>query len=1076
MHVVGRERELGRLGIALERAAAGSLSRVVVTGVTGGGVTTLLSELERRLAGEPGVVVARGAAVEPLSGHPYAALSAALEHPIGALPDAQLPEVLGPAAGEIALLLPSQAARIHAACPVEDTMQSGPEQRRGRFVEAVLGVLGRLAGSGGVLLVLDDLHWADPGTRAFVEFVVGLDVALPICLVVSYHSDEVDRRHPFGRVAATLAADSRVDRIELEAFRADELARFIEAETGERPPAGLLAAIVERSSGNPLMAGQMLVARRSVPGARLSDSFDELVEARLALLGTGAARWVRALAALRRPIDPAALAGLDTGDGILSEATLEEAVESGLVTRLAGGVAIAQELYADTIESLLDPLGRQAIHSAIASWLPGPPDERAWHWERALRFDLARDAHVEAGLAAEALDPGGSALAQYGRALELDALAPVINPDATAAGAGARPGAVGPVGSDGRSGRTRLDRPALLARAAEAAFVHGSFRQAAALAVRAIDAWSDPSALSGVVALGREARDRRAEELGSLYERLGRYRWGAGEIEKALSAFTTGAQSVPAGPSPARARVLGALAQALMLEGSFDESAAWARDAIATAREVGEDALAELGHVTCTLGVDLAYMGDLDAGLALVREAATIARRAGRVDDLMRTYANHTTLLELDSRRSEALAIVDEGIAEARRWGQEAAYGALLRGDGGGTLFALGRWAESEAMCRQALEWSPSGISRFNPLVGLTTVRVETASDEEAGRLLGQVLLQQESVPDSQWIAEVQRATVSFALWRDDVQDARRAAERGWARVLRNDDWAQIAISASTTVEAAAAVAEDARERRDGHALAETLTWADAVLEEARRRVDAGGMPVALGARIEAELHLDTALAHRTRISGEPDPAGWADLAERWAALPNPYRAAHARWREAEAVLRSRPEVPGGRADRAHARRALIEAWHIAGRLGAMPLRRALERLAARARIALPDEDGHGIAGITEPAGAMQVVAHGAAPGESRGGGLAMRLAGPPESPSADPFGLSPRETEVLAVLAEGRSNREIAQRLFISERTVAVHVGNILAKLGVAGRVEAATVALRLGLVAGPKELVRRR
>jgi DNA-binding NarL/FixJ family response regulator len=92
------------------------------------------------------------------------------------------------------------------------------------------------------------------------------------------------------------------------------------------------------------------------------------------------------------------------------------------------------------------------------------------------------------------------------------------------------------------------------------------------------------------------------------------------------------------------------------------------------------------------------------------------------------------------------------------------------------------------------------------------------------------------------------------------------------------------------------------------------------------------------------------------------------------------------------------------------------------------------------------------------------------------GRGLALRLAGTPESPLADPFNLSPREKEVLGVLAEGRSNREIAQRLFISERTVAVHVGNILAKLGVAGRVEAATVALRLGLVAVPQPIVRRR
>ena len=65
----------------------------------------------------------------------------------------------------------------------------------------------------------------------------------------------------------------------------------------------------------------------------------------------------------------------------------------------------------------------------------------------------------------------------------------------------------------------------------------------------------------------------------------------------------------------------------------------------------------------------------------------------------------------------------------------------------------------------------------------------------------------------------------------------------------------------------------------------------------------------------------------------------------------------------------------------------------------------------------------------------------------------------------ADPFGLSPREKEVLFLIAQGRTNREIGERLFISQKTVGVHVGNILAKLDVSGRVEAATVAIRLGL-----------
>ena len=79
---------------------------------------------------------------------------------------------------------------------------------------------------------------------------------------------------------------------------------------------------------------------------------------------------------------------------------------------------------------------------------------------------------------------------------------------------------------------------------------------------------------------------------------------------------------------------------------------------------------------------------------------------------------------------------------------------------------------------------------------------------------------------------------------------------------------------------------------------------------------------------------------------------------------------------------------------------------------------------------------------------------------------LVRELAGPAEAPTRrDTFGLSGREREVLVQIARGRTNREIGERLFISQKTVGVHVGNILAKLGVSGRVEAAAVAIRLGL-----------
>ena len=140
-----------------------------------------------------------------------------------------------------------------------------------------------------------------------------------------------------------------------------------------------------------------------------------------------------------------------------------------------------------------------------------------------------------------------------------------------------------------------------------------------------------------------------------------------------------------------------------------------------------------------------------------------------------------------------------------------------------------------------------------------------------------------------------------------------------------------------------------------------------------------------------------------------------------------------------------------------------------------MPLLRELRELAGRALIPLPNE-------VDDPAGAVPTTVRGrwsvsspkapdggrAAAGNGDHGELtdALRLAGPNEPrPRRDTFGLSSREREVLVQIARGRTNREIGERLFISQKTVGVHVGNILAKLGVSGRVEAAAVAIRLGL-----------
>ncbi|HEY8770924.1 MAG TPA: hypothetical protein VIM03_10300, partial [Thermoleophilaceae bacterium] len=345
----------------------------------------------------------------------------------------------------------------------------------------------------------------------------------------------------------------------------------------------------------------------------------------------------------------------------------------------------------------------------------------------------------------------------------------------------------------------------------------------------------------------------------------------------------------------------------------------------------------------------MAYLGELDRGLALLEEATEIARAEGKLDDLMRAYANRTTLLDLDSRREAALAVVNDGIRDARAGGLSATYGAFLRGNAADILFQLGRWREAEYECRAAMEWPPSGVAWFSPTLYLGLLLVESRADDEAARLVGQTLLQLETVPAGQWTALVQRAAVSLALWRGDSADAMSVAEREWERVLETDDPGQIAFAASTSLEAAAAASEESRSRRDWAGVAAAIQLAQKVLPEAEQRLAGSSLSPTLGARREAELHLDVARAHLARLRGRASAPAWDRLAQAWAEIPVPYQQAKARWWQALATLQ-------GTQSRPDARDALHEAWRIAGELPAQPLQRALLDLAVRARIPLPDQ------------------------------------------------------------------------------------------------------------------------
>jgi DNA-binding CsgD family transcriptional regulator len=302
---------------------------------------------------------------------------------------------------------------------------------------------------------------------------------------------------------------------------------------------------------------------------------------------------------------------------------------------------------------------------------------------------------------------------------------------------------------------------------------------------------------------------------------------------------------------------------------------------------------------------------------------------------------------------------------------------------------------------------------------------------------------------------------------------------------------------AATYLEVHAAVAADARDR---HALPE-ITGArqrgNRVLAEAETVLRGSGVPPGAPSRREADANLATARAFAARLEGRDDPVLWDAAAQGWERAGEPYQVARARWRQAEAAL------PSGdaRIARAAARGPLLEAARIARELGARPLLRELTNLAGRALITLPGAElaesraasgsraestyadgspvrGPGARRIAaaqgEPISSRAVAdtatgAAGVATGEPAAAASGIAAAFAPEAVNRpkEAFGLSRREREVLALIAEGRTNREIGERLFISQKTVGVHVGNILSKLGASGRVEAAMVAIRLELVA---------
>jgi DNA-binding NarL/FixJ family response regulator len=356
-----------------------------------------------------------------------------------------------------------------------------------------------------------------------------------------------------------------------------------------------------------------------------------------------------------------------------------------------------------------------------------------------------------------------------------------------------------------------------------------------------------------------------------------------------------------------------------------------------------------------------------------------------------------------------------------------SSFGNFMHANGADDLLRLGRWDEAAARLedeRRRDLGSTTAVmhhlvaGRLHALRG-ETVRARTALTSADELLAG-------GLP-SEFGSPLRAAWAELALATGEPDAAARHVDEALAALGEEKDPLYTPALHALGVRAEAERAEQARGRRRDADVAAAIERARGLETDLERLLDGwGGAAVAPDARANAAF----VRAELSRVEGRQDPTAWQAAAEAWEALAEPHPAAYARLRLAEAVL-----LAGG--DRAAAGRELAAAHAAAASLGAAPLLEQVATLARHARLSL--------AAVAETEPTL-----------------------PPEDTPAAALGLTSREAEVLCLLAEGLTNREIAARLFISQKTVGSHLAHIFDKLDVHSRVEAAGRAHQLGLVEG--------
>jgi ATP/maltotriose-dependent transcriptional regulator MalT len=968
---VGRAGQLAELEAALQDAIERRASLVLVAGESGVGKSRLVDELIDRARSQDALALAGDSVELGEDELPYAPLLGALRpllrdgHPaLDALPDP-----LRPALGAV---LPGFGDRV-----------AGAEASQATVFEALLALFEGLAEERPLLLVIEDLHWADSSTRSFLSFLSRTLCDARIMIVGTYRSDDLHRRHPLRPLLAELTRDATTRLVELPPFTREELAEQLEGILAAAPDPGLLERIWHRSEGNPLFTEEILAAgldgRGRLPPT-LSDALMLRVE-RLSATAQEVLRWLSCQSAVDHEL-LSDVTGLDPD--ALTEALREATASHILVASAEGTYAYRHALLGEVVHDDLLPGERTRFHSVLARALEDRiaagdagahiTTQAAHHWMAAGDQSAALAAAVRAAEAAVRVDAYAEAHMLFERALRL--WEQVDDPESLA-------------GTDRRELRMRA------ARAADLSGEMGRFEALVRSALELVDAEAEP------------------QQAASMLTQLHRAQWELGRQDESIETLDRAlALLEPSEASGERAELLARKARARMLQSRYREAIAAGREALEVARSVG-DRDAEVLALN-SIGVAQATSDEVEEGIAALREALGLSREHELSDNIGRSSDNLADVLHIHGRSEEALQVAQAGLEEVRRVGRKGNWLALQVAE---ISFDIGDWrAAAAAMPKEGRRYW--GSTLLNHRLRRAEQMLGRGDDAEARVELDIAERVAVDSTEPQFLAPIAAYRAELERRAGDVTAARCAVDDGLDRLeFCSDDLSRIALVASAGVRVEADAAQRAHDRQDDEAEQAALARAAAMAERVHLAAADGGRVVeARDALSQAEL---------ARAGSRDDRDVWERAAAAWDRLGRPYMAAYARWRQAEALVRLR--------DREGAERATDAALDTARRLGSGWLAAELESLAARARLRVD-----GAAPDSQPA------------------------AGPE---AEDPFGLTARERQVLALVASGATNREIGEQLHMAEKTASVHVSRILAKLDVRSRTEAAAVAYRHGL-----------